>query len=78
MAERPHFRREQVLEGPAGPVFVWACRTLDAVGQGEHWRTAHCAWVLAGRLGAARVEWTDTAVTIDPIAFFPHQDRTLQ
>jgi hypothetical protein len=41
---KPHLRREKVLDGPDGPVYVWACKTLDRTGYGMHWRTAWDAW----------------------------------
>jgi hypothetical protein len=65
VSARPHLRREVVLMGPAGEVYAWACRTLERCGFGQDWRTAHSAWLLAGRLKAQRIEWTETSVIID-------------
>lgn len=76
MSQRPHLRREVVLSGPTGVVYAWACRTLDRVGYGQHWKTAHDMWLVAGTTpwctGEARMTYDSTLFS------GAHTDMTLQ
>jgi hypothetical protein len=76
VTQRPHLRREVVLSGPTGEVYAWACRTLDCVGFGQHWKTAHDMWILARATPWSPGDWREVMDS----SLFPsaHTDRTLQ
>jgi hypothetical protein len=72
---KPHLRKEKVLDGPCGPVYAWACRTIESVGFGQHWRTAHYAWYMASQSGVPVAFHSEDALRLEGCAY---ADRTLQ